>query len=261
MQTKTKKATIHSKIGETESYLLNEMSKRGAIHLTLLDPESGTPSELAAHAHYAQSQGTSGIMIGGSTSFATEELDACVKAVKTRVRIPVILFPNNVSGISRYADAIFFMSLLNSVDPYFIVGAQSSGAMLVKKFGLEPIPMGYIVFGETSSVAAVGKALPLPMKHGEVAAALGLAAQYLGMRFIYLEAGSGAESCIPGELVEVVRRALSASIIVGGGIRRPEDATSLAHAGADAIVTGTIIEQNKQLLGRVIRALNSARAK
>lgn len=261
MQAKTKKDVVHTRIGDTEKYLLTEMSKRGAIHLTLLDPESGTPSDLAADARYAEGQGTSGVMIGGSTSFATEELDACVKAVKSRVRIPVILFPNNVSGISKYADAIFFMSLLNSMDPYFIVGAQSSGAMLVKKYGLEPIPMGYIVFGEASGVAAIGKAMPLPMKHGEVAAALSLAAQYLGMRFIYLEAGSDAESCIPGELVSVVRRAISAPIIVGGGIRRAGDAATLARAGANVIVTGTIIERNKQLIGRIIKAVNSARSK
>jgi len=143
------------------------------------------------------------------------------------------------------------------VDHYFIIGAQSQGAILVSQYGLEAIPMGYLVFGGDTAVAAMGRALPLPPSRGEVAACYALAAQYLGMRFVYLEAGSGAERPIPPQTIRAVRRAVSVPIIVGGGIRRPEDAVESLKAGADIIVTGTIAEESFERCREIIRAIKS----
>jgi phosphoglycerol geranylgeranyltransferase len=131
-------------------------------------------------------------MIGGSTFVSTAHLDSVVRIVKRTVDLPVILFPNNVTGISRYADAIWFMSLLNSVDPYFLMGAQILGAPLVKKYAIEPISMGYLILGEGGTAGVVGRAIAIPYDKPELAVAHALAGQYLGMHFIYLEAGSGA---------------------------------------------------------------------
>ena len=140
-------------------------------------------------------------MIGGSTFASQAHLDDVVKAIKSSVKIPTILFPNNITGISGYADAIWFMSLLNSVDPYFLMGAQILGAPLVKKYGLEPISMGYIIVGDGGTAGIVGKAISVPYAKPELAAAHALAGQYLGMRFIYLEGGSGAVNPVPPEMI------------------------------------------------------------
>ena len=120
--------------GSIEKHLLKKIKSEGTIHITLIDPEKVTAPQASRIASKAKLSGTSAIMIGGSTFFSTAHLDNVVKAVKHTVKIPIILFPNNVTGISRYADAIWFMSLLNSTDPYFLIGAQVLGAPLIKKY-------------------------------------------------------------------------------------------------------------------------------
>ena len=164
-------------------------------------------------------------------------------AVKEKVKLPLILFPGNVTGLSSYADAIFFMSLLNSANPYFLVDAQALAAPLVKKLGLEAIPLGYIILGSGATAGFVGYARPIPYTKPSLAAAYSLAGQYLGKRLIYLEAGSGAEQPIPTELVSMVRETVEVPLIVGGGIRRGGQAEKLVEAGADIIVTGTVVEE------------------
>ena len=247
--------------GNVEKYLLEKIQAEGSIHITLIDPEKVTPAQASKIASKAKSCETSAIMIGGSTFVSGAHLDDVVKTVKRTVRIPIILFPNNVTGISRYADAIWFMSLLNSVDPYFIMGAQILGAPLVKKYGLEPIPLGYIIVGEGGTAGVVGKAIPVPYNKPELAAAHALAGQYLGMRFIYLEAGSGAKSPVPSEMVGAVKRYIGTPLIVGGGIRSREQALAAASAGADIIVTGNVIEENgiRRKVSEIIEGIKRGR--
>jgi len=233
-------------VGKVEEYLVRKIRKDGAVHVTLIDPEE-VSSDLAYHfAQEVEACQTSAIMVGGTTVVSSTHLDDVVKAVKEAVSVPVILFPNNITGISRYADAIWFMSLLNSSDPYFIVGAQVLGAPLVKTYGLEPIPLGYIVAGEGGSVGVIGRAFPIPYNKPELASAYALAAQYLGMHFVYLEAGSGAARPIPCEMVKSVRKAIGIPLIVGGGMRTREQAMEIVSTGADIVVTSTILEESKK---------------
>lgn len=232
-------------VGSVEKYLLEKIESEGAIHITLIDPEKATPPRASRIARKAKSSGTSAIMIGGSTFVSTTHLDNVVKVVKRTVRIPVILFPNNVTGISRHADAIWFMSLLNSVDPYFLIGAQILGAPLVKKYGLEPIPLGYIIIGDGGTAGVVGKAVPVPYDKPKLAVAHALAGQYLGMRFIYLEAGSGAKKPVPPEMIRIVKRCIHVPLVVGGGIKSRRQALTAASAGADIIVTGNVMENTR----------------
>lgn len=229
--------------GSVEQYLLKCISEEGAIHLTLIDPEKATVANASRLAQSAESSKTTAIMIGGSTVASTTHLDSLIKAVKRKAQIPVILFPNNVTGISRYADAIWFMSLLNSLDPYFLMGAQVLGAPLVKKYRLEPIPLGYIIVGEGGTAGVVGRAAPIPYTKPELAAVHALAAQYFGMRFVYLEAGSGARQPAPSIMIKAVKQFVDIPLIVGGGIRTCEQARAAVAAGADVIVTGNIIEE------------------
>lgn len=232
-------------IGHVEGYLLDEINKARAIHMTLIDPEKTTISTASEIAHEAESSKTTAIMIGGSTIVSTSYLDKIVKAVKRTVEIPVILFPNNITGISKYADAIWFMSLLNSSDAYFIAGAQVLSAPIVRKYGLEVIPLGYIIVGEGGAVGVVGRACPIPYNKPELASAHALAAQYLGMRFVYLEAGSGARHPVPSEMIKTVKELVRIPLIVGGGIKTGEQVREAVNAGADIIVTGTVVEEYK----------------
>jgi len=230
-------------IGRVEKYLLNKIRKDGAIHITLLDPERASPETAAKNARIAEENQTTAVMVGGSTITSTSQLQETVKAIKKAVKIPVILFPNNVTGICRHADAIWFMSLLNSSDPYFIVGAQVLGAPLVMKFGLEPIPLGYIIVGEGGAASVIGRAFPIPFNKPELSVAHALAAEYLGMRFVYLEAGSGVKKSVPPNMIRMVRGAIGIPLIVGGGIKSAEQVKEIVQAGADVVVTGTVIEE------------------
>lgn len=243
--------------GSIEKYLLEKIKTDGSIHITLIDPEKVTATEAALIAKNSKNSGTAAIMIGGSTFVSQAHLDEVVKAIKLAVDIPTILFPNNITGISGHADAIWFMSLLNSVDPYFLIGAQILGAPLVKKYCLEPISMGYIIVGEGGTAGIVGKAISVPYTKPELAAAHALAGQYLGMRFIYLEGGSGAANPVPPEMIRAVKHLLDIPLIVGGGIRTKEQATAAVSAGADIIVTGNVTESSdaKQRVSEIIAAI------
>jgi len=229
-------------LGRVEEYLLERIKAEGSIHITLIDPEKVTPTQASRIVEISKASGTSAIMIGGSTFVSQAHLDDVAKAIKRTSKIPTILFPNNITGISRHADAIWFMSLLNSVDPYFLIGAQILGAPLVKKFSLEPISMGYVIVGEGGTAGIVGKAIPVPYDKPELAAAHALAGQYLGMHFLYLEGGSGAKDPVPPEMIRTVKHYIDIPLIVGGGIKTREQALAAASAGADIIVTGNVIE-------------------
>jgi phosphoglycerol geranylgeranyltransferase len=244
-------------LGPVEKYLLEKIKTEGSIHITLIDPEKVSALQASHIAENSENSGTAAIMIGGSTFASQAHLDDVVKGIKSSVKIPTILFPNNITGISSYADAIWFMSLLNSVDPYFLMGAQILGAPLVKKYDLEPLSMGYIIVGEGGTAGIVGKAISVPYSKPELAAAHALAGQYLGMRFIYLEGGSGATNPVPPEMIRVVKHLLEIPLIVGGGIRTKEQAISAVSAGADIIVTGNVTEASdaNQRVSEIIEAI------
>jgi len=213
----------------------------------LIDPDDTSPEVAGKLARVCEELGVDAIMVGGSTGAEGEVLDNVVRSIKDNSSLPVILFPGSHGGISRYADAIFFMSLLNSRNPFFITGAQALGAFTVKKFGIEPIPMAYIVVEPGETVGWVGDARPIPRHKPKLAAAYALAGQYLGMRLVYLEAGSGAPEPVPEEMVRVVKSVIDVPLIVGGGIKSGEQAKKLIKSGADIIVTGTAIEKAKSL--------------
>jgi len=248
-------------VSSVERYLLEKIKSEGTIHITLIDPEKVTPAQASRIAGKAKSSGTSAIMIGGSTFSSTTHLDKVIKTVKRTLKIPLILFPNNVTGISRHADAIWFMSLLNSVDPYFLMGAQILGAPVIKKYGLEPIPLGYIIVGDGGAAGVVGRAIPVPYDKPKLAAAHALAGQYLGMRFIYLEAGSGAKKPVPPEMIRIVKGSIDVPLVVGGGIKSGMQALTTASAGADIIVTGNIVENTKvkHKVSEIVEGLRSCK--
>ncbi len=249
-------------IGKVERYLVDRIREKGVIHLTLIDPVKIGAKNAINIASEAEEAGSSGIMLGGSIGVEQTLLDSIIKKIKENCKIPIILFPGSLTGLSRYADAVWFMSLLNSQNPYYIIHAQMTGAPIVKMYGLEPLPMGYIIFEPGEAAGFVGMARLIPRNKWEIAVAYALAAQYLGMRFVYLEAGSGSPTPIPAKVVKAVKQAVDIHVIVGGGIKTEADVASIVRAGADVFVTGTLTESRENvknvLKNLIIRAEREA---
>ncbi|MGI0083039.1 MAG: geranylgeranylglyceryl/heptaprenylglyceryl phosphate synthase [Nitrosopumilaceae archaeon] len=244
-----------------EDYLKSTLKKKNALLFVLIDSEVSEVKSTIKLAKNVEKIGAAAILVGGSS--ATDQLGMAeiVKNLKKSLKIPIILFPGNVTGVVPGADAILFTSLLNSDNPYFISQAQALGAPSVLKFGLEALPTAYIVIGEGTSAWFVGAARTIPFDKANLAAMYALSAQYLGMRFVYLEAGSGASSHIKPEMVKAVRKVFKGFLIVGGGIRNSQTAGELVKAGANAIVIGTLAEKSGSMktLTDIVKTIQSVR--
>ena len=237
-------------LGPVERLLIKK-TKKGPICAALIDPEDFSPRQAREAATKAIDAGVSLILVGGSTLANQRRLDLVVRAIKGHrpsrhshigSQVPVVLFPGNITGVSRFADAILFSSLLNSTNPYFIIGAQALGSIEVYKSKIESIPMAYLVFGSSSTTSFIGQVNSLPTSKPNLTAIYALAAKYLGMRTLYLEAGSGAGEPIPADTIGAVRRVYDGLLIVGGGITTAESARRAAKAGADILVIGNLLQ-------------------
>ncbi|MEM1651318.1 MAG: geranylgeranylglyceryl/heptaprenylglyceryl phosphate synthase [Sulfolobales archaeon] len=245
---------------KVSKYIKDRVREGQTLHFTLIDPAKLLDLSSAERiAEALVSAGTDCFMIGGSLGVSERDVDEIATKLK-KFGIPIIAFPGNVSGLSRYVDAVLFMSLLNSEDPYYIMGAQVAGAIVVARYGIEALPTGYIVVGYGGTAGYVGRARPIPYEKHEIVVAYALAAYMLGMNYIYLEAGSGAPKPVSPESVKLVKAVVpDAILIVGGGIRDPDTATHLAQAGADVIVTGNIVEDSLEKAVSIVRAVKSIR--
>ncbi|MDH3192144.1 MAG: geranylgeranylglyceryl/heptaprenylglyceryl phosphate synthase [Nitrosopumilus sp.] len=228
---------------KVETFLKSELKKKNALLFVLIDSEVSNLKSSSKLAQDVEKIGASAILVGGSSATDQLEMAQIVKEIKKGIKIPIILFPGNVTGVVPEADGILFSSLMNSENPYFITQAQALSAPNVLKFGLEPLPTAYLVIGEGTSAWFVGSARGIPFNKPKIAAAYSLAAQFLGMRFVYLEAGSGAKSSVTPEMVKTVRKMFNGFLIVGGGIKNIQTALELVKAGADALVIGTFLEK------------------
>lgn len=233
--------------GRVETNLKSQLAKKSALLFVLIDSEVSNVNSAVKLAKEVEKLGASAILVGGSSATDQIEVAELVKNLKKIIKIPIILFPGNITGVVPHADAILFSSLMNSENPYFISQAQALGAPSVKKFGLEPLPTAYLVIGEGTSAWFVGAARGIPFDKPKIAAAYSLAAQFLGMRFVYLEAGSGATSNVNQEMVKEVRKVFDGILIVGGGIKDSKTAKTLVKAGADVLVIGTLLEKKGSL--------------
>ena len=237
-------------IGPVEKHII-EKTKKGPICAALIDPEDFSPRRAAETAVTSIHAGASLILVGGSTLANQVRLDSVVRAIKGHIKsqpghtvshVPVVLFPGNITGVSRFADAILFSSLLNSTNPYFIIGAQALGSIEVYKSQIESIPMAYLVFGNASATSFIGQVNSLPTSKPNLAVIYALAAKNLGMRTLYLEAGSGSGEPIPQETIKAVRKVYDGLLIVGGGITTPEAAAKVGKGGADILVVGNLLQ-------------------
>jgi phosphoglycerol geranylgeranyltransferase len=228
------------------------------LHFTLIDPDKQDPDKAARMACAAHRAGTDAIMIGGSTGYSAEDLDSTVQAIKGSCPLPIILFPTSAGLLSPHIDAIFFMSMLNSCSCDYLIREHAKAAPYIKKLGIEPISMGYLIVEPGMRVAEVGQAECVPRADTEQAVGYALAAEMLGMSMVYLEAGSGSPVPVPPEMVERVVESVNVPVIAGGGITKPEHSRAAARAGASIVVTGTVVERSahiEEVLAGIIQAM------
>jgi len=236
-------------------------TKKKKMHFALLDPDKQPPKIAGEVARTVTDAGSSAIMVGGSTLLSQKQVDATVQSIKSNSDLPVILFPSGAKFLSKYADAVFFMSLLNSRNLGYVIREHVKGAPFVKYAGIEPISMGYVIVEPGMTAGKIGEADLIAQNDVTTAVGYALAAEYLGMKMFYLEAGSGAPLPVPNEMIAAVKKQASIPLLVGGGIRDPETAREKAQAGADIIITGTALEKEKNLkktLTAIIDALKEA---
>ena len=241
------------------AYIIEELSKY-PLHFALIDPDKQDAEKASYLASCAEKAGSSAIMVGGSTITSQKQVDDTVKAIKEKTSLPVILFPSGARFLSKYADAIFFMSLLNSKNLDYVIREQMRGAFIIKKFGIEPISMGYLIIEPGMTVGKVGDAELVKRRDYATAIGYALAAQYLGMSLIYLEAGSGAPESVPNEMIRKVKEEVDIPVVVGGGIKNATVAKEKVSAGADIVVTGTALEEDKDIeknLSEIVKTIKS----
>lgn len=237
---------------------LYEYLLEGTKHFTLIDPDKSV--DYLKIARYALEAGTDGILVGGSLGIRESQIAQVARDIKSIAHVPVVIFPGSVSQLTEEADGVLFLSVLNSLDPYYIIGAQVHGAVLLAKHypRLEVISTAYVIVGDGGAAGFVSMSKPIPYTRPDIAAAYALAANYIGFKALYLEAGSGAPQPAPPEMVKAVRKAFPRVLIVGGGIRSGEAARAVARERPNVIVTGTLAEENPEKLGEIVKAVKSA---
>ena len=201
------------------------------------------------------------LFVGGSLVISNY-LDECVQLIKRNCDIPVILFPGSASQVTRYADALLYLSLISGRNPELLIGQHVVSAPVVKQSGLEIMSTGYMVVdgGAPTTVSYISNASPLPADKNEIAMCTAMAGEMLGMKLIYMDAGSGAKNAIGESMIQQVASCIEVPLIVGGGIRTPEKAYLNCKAGADVIVVGNAIENDTNLITEISAAIHSVRS-
>ncbi|MFQ5605937.1 MAG: geranylgeranylglyceryl/heptaprenylglyceryl phosphate synthase [bacterium] len=224
--------------------ILKIKETKGAGYFVLIDPDKWQPDELVELAVQASEDGADAILVGGSLLLSSS-FDDLVQDIKQQIDIPLIIFPGSPTQVSKFADAIFFLSLISGRNPTYLIGEQVRAAPAIKAHGIEAISVGYMLIesGGITSAEFMSNTRPIPREKPDIAKATALAAEFMGMKLVYLEAGSGAHKPVPNELIAGVKKYVSIPIIVGGGIRTPEEARQKIEAGASFVVTGNVLEK------------------
>lgn len=257
-------ATSQHATSDTLKRLLTTRDERGAGFWVLIDPDRNTPEQAAECAFRAEEAGADAILVGSSI-LLTDHFDPTVNAIKQAVTVPLVIFPGSNQQISSAADAILFLSLMSSRNAELLIGQHVKAAPSIKQLGLEVIPTGYLLVesGTLTSIEFMSNSKPLPRAKPDIAMAHALAAEYLGMRLIYLDAGSGGREPVPADMIDACANYVSVPLIVGGGIHTGALAERAVLAGASFIVVGNALEQatGKALLNELANAVHTAGAK
>jgi putative glycerol-1-phosphate prenyltransferase len=224
---------------------LRARNKKGLA--VLVDPDSH--SDLKRLVQVAVKNKVDTFLIGGSL-LTSDSLDDTLKIIKSESDIPTYIFPGSSNQISSLADGILFLSLISGRNPDYLIGQQVNAAPLLKQANIDVIPTGYLLIdgGTQTSVSYMSNTTPIPHDKGSIAAATALAGEFLGLKLIYMEAGSGAKNCVSAEMISKVKEATNIPLIVGGGIRDIESAKAALSSGADFIVVGNHLEKQPDFI-------------
>lgn len=233
----------------------------GKKHLAILiDPGKLAPRRLERTVELAVECGVHYFFIGGSL-VVNDMLDSVLSGIRERCSIPLVLFPGNSFQLSYRADALLFLSLISGRNPELLIGQHVISAPFLKMSPLEIISTGYMLIdgGVQTAVQYMSNTYPIPANKSDIAVCTALAGELLGLKMIYLEAGSGAKNPVPPPMIEAVRAAISVPLLVGGGIRTGEQAAAACRAGADVLVVGNAVEENPELIRELADALAFSR--
>ncbi len=224
----------------------------------LIDPDKVNAAILDELIALSVSAKVDYFLVGGSLVIS-DHLDECVQHIKKNCQVPVILFPGSPSQVSKYADALLYLSLISGRNPELLIGQHVVSAPFVRSSGLEIMPTGYIVIdgGAPTTVSYISNASPVPADKNEIAMCTAMAGEMLGMKLIYMDAGSGAKRPITESMIRSVAEHIEAPLIIGGGIIEPEKAYLNCKAGADVIVVGNAIEKDASLIREMSDAVHS----
>ncbi|MBI9054291.1 MAG: geranylgeranylglyceryl/heptaprenylglyceryl phosphate synthase [Bacteroidales bacterium] len=240
------------------SELIENKKKSGKkIFALLIDPDQHTELSLENLIERANKTNVDVIFVGGS--LLNNDIDRSIGLIKANSTIPVILFPGNLLQISNKADAILLLSLISGRNPDLLIGNHVIASSHIKRSKLEVLPTGYILIdgGKPTSVEYMSNTKPIPSDKQDIATATAMAGEMLGLKYIYLEAGSGAKNTINTEMIEAVSKSVNIPLIVGGGLKSTKDIRLAINAGADIVVLGTAIENDINLLDELVKAAHS----
>ena len=228
---------------KTYQYLQDVIAQKGAAFLILVDPDKLELNKAGKFAEQCEKAGVDGFLIGGSLMMSGN-LSESIDQLKSGCSLPVITFPGGIEQITPNADALLYISLISGRNAEQLIGKHVLAAPYIKKIGVEPISTGYMLIesGKLTAAEYISNSKPIPKSKPEIAASTALAAEYMGMKLIYLEAGSGAEESVPNEMVNLVSQFCKIPVIVGGGIRDAKTANEKVISGAKIIVTGNHFE-------------------
>ena len=228
-------------------YLLSVRDQKGAAFVVLVDPDKLSERDAPAFAERCTAAGADALFIGGSLMHLSE-VDRFVGRLKMATDLPVIAFPGTLNQLSGACDAVLYLSVVSGRNPEHLIGQHVHAAPIIKRLGLEPIPTGYMLVesGRMTTAQYMSGSFPLPRHKPEIAAATGLAAEMMGMKLLFTDAGSGAEHPVSPEMVGAITQTCSIPLVVGGGLRSPADVATRVEAGAGVIVVGNAIESRTE---------------
>ena len=224
----------------------------------LIDPDKPTDAQILSIVEKAKAADVDFFFVGGSL-LVTDSLERCIKLIKEHSNIPVLIFPGNSLQISKYCDGFLLLSLISGRNPEMLIGRHVIAAPYLKLYGNEIIPTGYMLIdsGKATSVTYMSDTTPIPHDKDDIAMCTALAGEMLGLKLIYLEAGSGALMPVSTSMISKVSQMINIPLIVGGGIKTPEMAAEAVKAGADVIVIGTAFEKEPEMLQQFAKAIHS----
>ncbi|MFA6127394.1 MAG: geranylgeranylglyceryl/heptaprenylglyceryl phosphate synthase [Bacteroidales bacterium] len=237
------------------SYLIGLKGTKKAL-AWLIDPDKYDTENFWIQMESVGDIGVDLILVGGS--LISNHVDNLIAAIKSKTSIPVILFPGSPLQLSSQADAILLLSLISGRNSEYLIGNHVISAPFLRKSGIEILPTGYMLVngGQQTSVSYMSNTQPIPADKPDIALATAMAGEMLGLKVIYLDAGSGAQNPVPAKMIEVISTEINLPIIVGGGIRTSDDVRKAYQAGADVLVIGNATESSQNCLEELIAERN-----